>query len=74
MLGLGRGRVNEGGTDVRCNTEIPNRVARLGCSLVKDKATPKYPTGDKFTDSYIETALWCFTNDSTPSGWFPRLG
>jgi hypothetical protein len=30
MLGLGRGRVNEGGTDVRRNTEIPNRVARLG--------------------------------------------
>ena len=35
------------------------------------RSNATHPTGAKFTDSYIETALWCSTNDSTSSGGGP---
>ncbi len=30
-----------------------------------------YPTGDAFTDSYIATALWSSSDESTPDGGLP---
>jgi hypothetical protein len=38
---------------------------------MKNEAPLTYPTSDKFTDSYIETALWSSTDESTPSGGDP---